>query len=220
MELNATTRATIGKRVRTLRRDGLIPAEVYGRGIENRHVAVSAKQFARVYREAGAHSIVTVVIDAGEKIPTVIADVAHDHLSGTVTAIDFHRVRMDEKIQAKIPVHFIGVAPAQKAGFPIVRTLEEIEVEALPAKLPHSFEVDLSGLSEPGQSIYVRDIAFSKDVKVLTAPGAVLITIGERTKEEIPIAPPPAVAAPQAGVESGSEVAATEAPEKATESKG
>lgn len=195
MELQVTTRTVLGRGVRALRASGLIPAEVYGHGIQNMHLSVPAREFEKVFRVAGEHTIVILAIDGGTKLPVIIADAMHDPISRSFRSIDFHAVRMDERIQAKIPVHSVGTAPAQKLGFPIVSILQEIEVEALPAHLPHSYDVDVSPLETPGQSIYVRDLAIAKDVKILLPPDTVLVTVGEKTKEEAP--PPAPTAAPE-----------------------
>ena len=205
LTLTATTRTILGKKVRALRAAGTVPAEVFGHGRENRHISVSAKEFGKVYREAGEHTIVMLTIEGGETVPTVITDVVRDPLSAAILSVDFHAIRMDEKIQAKIPINFTGEAPAVKLGFPVVRTLEEIEVEALPGKLPHAFDVDLTGLTNPGESVHASDIAVPSDVRILVPPDTVIVTVGEKTKEEAP-APTP-VAEEAAPTEAGTESA-------------
>jgi large subunit ribosomal protein L25 len=205
MELNATLRTVLGKKTRALRGTGLIPAEVFGHGVSNRHISVPAKEFARVYREAGEHTIVTLSLGGTEKVSTVISDISRDGITGAVLSIDFHEIRMDEKIQAKIPIHFTGEAAAKKLGFPVLMTLEEIEVEALPAKLPHSFEVDISALETPGQSISIEDLKIPADVKVLVPPETVIATVGEKTKEEVVVPVPTAETATTEGAAAGSE---------------
>ena len=211
LELNAHPRTVLGKKVRTLRAAGTIPAEVFGHGIENQHLSISAKEFAKVYKEAGEHTIVTLSIGEKEKIPTVITDVVRDQLAGAVLSVDFHAIRMDEKIQANIPISFVGDAPALKLGFPVVRTLEELEVEALPGKLPHAFEVDLSKLTNPGESIHAKDVRMPADVRLLVSPETVIVTVGEKTKEE---APAPVAETPATGTEETAPTETTESAEK------
>ncbi|MEK7077233.1 MAG: 50S ribosomal protein L25, partial [Patescibacteria group bacterium] len=171
-------------------------------------VEVSAKDFQKIFKSAGEHTLIDAITEQGEKLPVLISDVARHPITDEVLSIDFRAVRLDEKTRAKIPVELVGVAPATKSGFVVVRALEEIEVEALPHKLPHKIEVDISALENPGQSIHVSDIKFSDDVKVLDAPEAVLITVKEKTKEEE--APAPAGAAETTPVpEAGSPAAET-----------
>lgn len=192
MELRIQPRITLGKKVRNLRKQGLIPAEIFGHGFPNRHVSINQKDFSRVHGEAGEHTIINLVTEEKEKIPALISDVQYYPLKNEILAIDFHKVKMDEKIQIKVPIEFLGEAPAVKTGFVLVTVLHEIELEALPDKIPHRIEVDLNILEESGQSIRVRDIHFSKDVKILMPKDTVIATIGEKAKEEEIMPPPPA----------------------------
>ncbi|MDO8585240.1 MAG: 50S ribosomal protein L25 [bacterium] len=214
MDLNVTTRTILGKKVAALRTKGLVPAELFGRGIENRHLAVAARDAAAAYKTAGEHTVVTLVVDGAERIPAVFADIQQDYRAGTVRAIDFHYVRMDEKIQANVPIRLVGEAPAKKEGFPILLVLSEIELEALPDRMPHELIVSVETLAQPGQTIYVRDLIVSAEVKVRANEDTAIVTVGEKAKEEV-TAPPPAggpVAAPAAGA-----VAANTATEPATQ---
>ncbi len=192
MELKIQVRTILGKKVRSLRKQGLIPAEVFGHGFPNRHVTINQKDFSKLYREAGEHTIINLVMEEKEKTPVLISDVQYHPLKNGILAVDFHQIKMDEKIQTKVPIEFLGEAPAVKIGLVLVVVLHEIELEALPDKIPHRIEVDLNILEESGQSIRVQDIHFSKDVKVLTPKDAVIATIGEKAKAEEITAPPSA----------------------------
>src|SRR3989344_2763827 len=167
MEILVKTRTILGKKVKSLRRNGLIPAEIYGHGLENRHVEVNAKDFKKVFRSAGENTLLDAMTESGEKIPVLINDVVRHPISDEVLSVDFRAVRLDEKTRVKVPVELIGEAPAVKSGFVVVRVMKEIEVEALPHKLPHKIEVDISTLQNPGESIHVGDVKLSGDVKVL-----------------------------------------------------
>lgn len=207
MDLNVTTRTILGKKVSELREKGLVPAELFGRTIENRHLTVAARDAAASYKVAGEHTVVTLVMDGKERIPAVFADVQYNYRAGVLQAIDFRHVRMDEKIQAKVPVRLTGEAPAKKEGFPIVLVLSEIELEALPDQLPHEIVVDVSALATEGQTIYVRDLTISTDVKVRSIESAAIVTVGEKAKEELATSAPattePAATAATAPAEAG-----------------
>ena len=193
MDLFVQKRERFGKQVKALRREGLIPAELYGHGIANLHLAVPAKDFARVFKEAGVNTIVNLLVGSG-KHPALIHEVGRNYLTGGVDHVDFYQVRMDEKIKAKIPIEFLGIAPAVKDKGGIVnKSVSEIEVEALPNDLPHRFEVDLSALSELNQSIYVKDIAVPKGVKILIDPETPVVTVTEPRAEEVVEAAPATV---------------------------
>ena len=111
---------------------------------------------------------------------------------------------MDEKIQAKVPIEFIGDSPAIKKGLVLIKPLKEIEVEALPNKIPHRFEVDITVLSEPHQDILVKNLKSDPDVRILSHADSVIVTVAESRKEEE--VPAPVVAAP-AGTEAPKESA-------------
>lgn len=177
-----------------------MPAELFGNGIENEHLTVSQKEFVKVFKTAGEHELVTIAIEGGKKIPVLITD-AHRHpISGLYLAADFFAVRMDEKIRVKIPFAFVGEAPATKMGLPIIKVIDEIEIETLPGKMPHEFTVDISSLDNHGKSIHVKDIKALKDAKIFVSPESVIITVGEKTKAEEVVVAPAAEAAPAAAV--------------------
>ena len=182
MDLAVQKREKFGKQVNALRRAGAIPAELYGHGIPNVHLSVAAKEFAKIFKAAGMNTVVTLVgagtgAAAKTKTPALIYDVVRDPLTGEFDHIDFYQVKMDEKIEAKVPLTFIGEAPAvREKGAVLNKSMSEIEVEAFPQDLPHSLEVDLSILTEIDQSIYVRDIKAPKGVKVLVDEATAVAT--------------------------------------------
>ncbi len=176
MDLLVQKREKFGKQVKALRREGLIPAELYGHGLLNVHLAVPARDFGKAFKEAGTNTVVTLIIDK-EKKPALIYDVAHDALSGEVAHVDFYQVRMDEKIKAKVPLMFVGESAAVKEkGAILNKSMSEVEVEALPQDLPHSFAVSLSLLDDIGKSAYVRDLAVPETVKLLIDGNTAIVT--------------------------------------------
>lgn len=169
-------REKFGKQVKALRKEGLIPAELYGRGLLNAHLSVAEKDFAKVFKEAGTNTVVTLLIE-NEKKPALIYEVMHDALTGEVAHIDFYQVKMDEKIRAKVPLTFVGEAPATKEkGAILNKSMADIEVEALPQDLPRSLAVDLALLDDINKSVYVRDLVVPKGVKVLVGEGTAIAT--------------------------------------------
>jgi large subunit ribosomal protein L25 len=184
MELSVQKRGTLGRGVKSLRAQGLVPAELYGRGLENLHLSIPKKEFKKVFKEAGENTVVTVVLD-GKKHPVLIQAVSYDPLTDEIQNVDLYQVRMDEKLKVGVPVEFVGVAPAvkEKNGL-LVKSLQELEIEALPADIPHDIQVDLSGLMDIGQSIYVKDLSVPTSVKVLVGPDTVVATVTAKVTEE------------------------------------
>lgn len=183
-KLDAQTRDISKKDTRALRRDGFVPAEVYGRHFDNIHVAVPLRPFLKTLREEGESSIVNLRVDSKE-IPVIIHDVKWDNIAQIPESIDFYAVRMDEKIEATVSLRFIGESPAvkEKNGV-LVKVLQEIEVEALPADLPREIVVDLGALSDIGASVHVKDLSVPPKVRVRQSPEIVVVTVSEAKEEE------------------------------------
>jgi large subunit ribosomal protein L25 len=190
MDLTAKTREVLGRSVKSLRKEGLIPAELYGHGFSNRHLSVSAKEFSKVYKEAGESVIINIALGE-EKLPVLINDVSFDPVAKAPIHIDFYQVKMDEKITTAIPLDFIGISMAvkEKKGV-LVKAMQEIEVEALPADLPSKIEVDISVINEIGESIHIKDLKAIKGVEFLVDGETVVATVSEQAKEEeVPVGP-------------------------------
>ncbi len=185
MELQVKKREIIGKKVEKLREAGMIPAELYGHDSENVHLSVPAKEFMKLFKEAGESTIIN--LDLGnEKLPVLIHDLQKNPLTDEISHIDFYQVRMDEEITASVPLEFVGEAPAVKEkGGILIKAVQEIEIEALPADLPHKIEVDLIGLSDIGRSIHVKDLKIGEKVKALIDAETVVATVTEPAKEEV-----------------------------------
>lgn len=186
MELSVKNRTIFGKKTGALRTSGWIPAELYGRGIKNMHLSVSAKDFMKLERAGAGHAMVTLLTEDGKKHPAIISDVARDHLSDIVLALDFLLVRLDEKIRTRVPVEFTGEAPVSKEGLVIVKVMNEMEVEALPSHLPQHIAVDLSPLVAVGSTIHVGDLKLPHGVKIISSDDAVVVTVADKAKEEAP----------------------------------
>lgn len=183
-QLTAQTRTQFGRGVKEIRKNGLIPAELYGHGIKNEHISVTLKDFRKVFRAAGETSIIDLVVE-GKKHPVFIHDVMQDPITDEVISIDFYRVRMDEKLKIKVPLSFVGEAPGVKEkGGILVKSLSEIEVEGLPADIPHNIEVNVATLADIGSSFHVSELLVPAGIKVLAKPEFVIATITARMTEE------------------------------------
>jgi len=190
MELAAQVREEKGRKVRSLRREGLIPAELYGHGLENKHLAVRVREFGKVFKEAGKNTLLTLSLE-GEKRPVLIHEVQRDYISNDIAHVDFYQVSMKEEIKAKIPLEFLGESPAVKGqGGVLNKAITEIEVQALPDHLPHRLSVSLDALTELNASFYVKDLVVPKGVKILVEPETVLVTVTPPRVEEVEVTAP------------------------------
>jgi len=205
-------RTVTGKKVKSLRREGLVPATVYGKKVKSRSVSVSADAFAKIYSAAGETGLVELSVDK-EMSPVLIHSVQVDPVYGKTLHIEFHQVDLKEKVHAKVPVELIGESPAvaQKLGV-LLTVLNDIEVEALPADLPEKITLDVSTLAEVNQELKVSDAPISKDVTVLSDGSLTIVKVGSLvTKEaEVQAAAEAAQAAEAAAASAASTPAATE----------
>jgi large subunit ribosomal protein L25 len=182
--ITATKREVSGKRVKTLRKAGKLPAVLYGHNVPTQSIEVSEKDFLKAFKKAGESTIVNLVVD-GTNNPVLIHDVHNHYLFDNPIHVDFYAVNMSEKIKVKIPVHFSGDAPAVKAlGGTLVKNLSEVEVECLPADIPQAFEVDVSVLQTFENAIRVSDLKVGDRVAIITPTEEVLATVAAPRSEE------------------------------------
>ena len=165
-QLKANKREANGKAVKNLRQNGIIPAVIYGNGFESQSIELDLKEFEKVYTEAGASTLVYLSIGKDE-YPTIIVDVQIDPVSDQYQHVDFHKVRLDQKIEADIPLVFIGESPAVKnLGGILVKNIKSLTVEGLPQDLPSEIQVDISSLKNIESSLSVSDLIIPNGISV------------------------------------------------------
>lgn len=184
ISLQAQPRHIIGRKVKSLRRDGFLPAVIYGHEFDPVSIQVPLKDFERVYAEAGESTVVYLKVD-DQNHPTIIHDIARDPLSSQAIHADFYKVRLDERIKAKIHLNFVGESPAVKnlAGI-LVKNMSEVEVEGFPQDLPHRIDVDLSSLAEFGNEILVKNLFVSNKLEIKTDANAIVVLVQEPISAE------------------------------------
>ncbi len=200
--LEAKKREISGKAVKKLRKQGIMPAILYGHGINPVPVQVPREQFLKIFRKAGENTIFKLVI-RDEKLEDVrdvlIHDVEFDPLDGLPIHADFYQVRLDEKVTVSVPLVFIGESPAVKnEGGILVKALQELEIEALPKDIPEEIKVDISKLLTFEDAIYVKDLDIPSGVKVLVLPDVVVALVQPpRSEEELKALEEAPVASPE-----------------------
>ncbi len=190
MELKTLPRTILGKKVKALRKTGFVPAELYGHGKENIHIQIAKKEFEKLYKEAGEHTIIHVEAE-GKKIPALIVSVQKNPTTDEYLSVDLHEVRMDEEIRTHVPIEFVGEAPGVKKGLMLIKVLATLEIEALPTNLPPKIEVSLEELGNEGDTIHVGELMLPKGVRVLVHPETVVVTLSEHKEEKFEEAPVP-----------------------------
>jgi len=193
VRLDAQRRTATGKRVGRLRRQGIIPANIYGGGLEaSIPVQFDIRALREVLLSAGTTTVVDVHVTAdgredGKLHPVLVERVQRHPASGQVLHVDLHQVNLNKPTRAAIPVTIVGEAPAVKVGGNVLfRPVDTIEVEALPRALPHEIEVDVSGLDEVEAQITVGDLTLPAGVTSHADPGTVIVKIvASKLEQEI-----------------------------------
>lgn len=204
--LKAEKRTLKGRKVKTLRKEGVLPANVYGKKIKSEEVQVDAKEFRKVFEQAGETGIVELTLGSAKK-PVLIHEVQLDSLTDDPIHVDFMQVDLKEKVTATVPVEVEGESPAEKSGIgTVVKLLNEIEVEALPTDLPERFVVDATKLEEVDQVVKVSDLDYDKaKVEVKVDPEELVVKVEPPQKEEVVEAPAPVEAETTEGAEESTE---------------
>jgi large subunit ribosomal protein L25 len=173
-----------------LRKQGLIPAIVYGHNLPTEHFAIAYGEFEKAFRKAGESTIITLVI-GGKERNVIVQDVQRHYLTDRFQHIDFHEIKMNEKMKATVPLVFIGVANAVKAlGGTLSTPLSEVEVECFPADLPHQIEVDISVLNSFDDVIRVSDLKVGDKVEISGEAEALVATVAPPRDVEAELAAP------------------------------
>ena len=182
--LKAEKRDVIGKQVRALRREGKLPAVVYGRHIDPISIVLDARDASKTLGRATSSSLITIEV-GGKQYPTLVRERQLDFIRNELIHVDFMAVSMTEKITASVGVHIVGESPAVKEyGAILVTNLTELEVECLANDLPERFTVDVSNLAEIGDGLYVRDIPAPANVEILTDPEEMIVVATAMAAEE------------------------------------
>lgn len=182
--LSGTTRAGS---VRSVRKAGLVPAVLYGHGLPSQNIQIEPKPFAKTFASAGYSSLVNLTVDGGKEHTVLIRDIQLHPLKPAVVHVDFYQVKMDEEIEAKVPLKLINESPAVRdlSGV-LVRNIDELEISALPVNLPHNIEVDISVLTDFTKVIRISDIVLPPGVVIRhDAEETVLLVQEPRSEKEI-----------------------------------
>ena len=149
------------------REKGLVPAVLYGQKAKNQNLWINAKNFMKTYEEAGENTIIELEVDGKKKENVLIYNFQEDSLTDDIMHVDFYRVDMTKKIEAEIPVVFIGESSAVKEqGGVLVKNIDKVAVKCLPGDIPQSFELDIAKLATFEDRITVVDLATSEKIEI------------------------------------------------------
>ena len=188
--LKAEKRDVIGKQVKALRREGKLPAVIYGRHTEPMSVSLDAHTASLVLGKLTSSSLVTIDLN-GTEYPALVREKQRDYIKNRLLHVDFLAVSLNESIRATVSLNFIGVSPAVKDfNAVLVQNLESLEVECLPTDLPERVDVDITALARPGDGIRVREVKVSDKVHILNDPDTmVAVATFAKVEEEVAAVP-------------------------------
>ena len=187
--LQADERAVLGKKVKLLRKDGVIPAHVYGKQVDTEHVAVKFKDFLPVFAEAGETGVIELKIGADKTRPVMIRGMQYDAVRGELLHIDFYQVDLKQKVTVPVPVTVVGgedIESIKMGEAVILQPISEIEVEALPTDLIDNIEVNISTLKNIDDAITIGQLTYDRSkLTVLTDSEEVVVKLAPAVTEEM-----------------------------------
>lgn len=183
--LQSTTRTVIGKQVKQLRTKGELPGIVYGHGTENKIISIKEADYERIFSQAGTSTLVDLVIDDKKPIKVLLHEPQIHPVRPGMLHADFYVVKMTEKLQTEIPLHFVGEAEAVSVLDGTLNTpLDALNVECYPDKLVPAIEVDITALKTFDDVIRIGDITLPEGIEILGDPEEVVATITPPRSEE------------------------------------
>lgn len=178
--LSVEERTLLGKKVKQLRKQGFVPAIVYGDDFKASAVMAPAPVAEKVWRQAGKHHVIELTV-GGQKRLAMIKSADLDPVKRKLRHLSLHVVKQNEKVETEVPVHVTGEGEtaAEKAGLVVLKTIESVQISALPHDLPDFMEVPGEKLTEAGDHLTVADLKPIKGVEVLADPAQIVVTVYE-----------------------------------------
>ena len=189
-QLHADKREALGKKVKRLRREGMVPGNVYGLDMEPIPLTIEGREFIAVHQRAGSTGVIDLAVNGADSLPVLVQEVQHDPPTSRVLHVSFVQVDLTKPVSAMVPVFLIGEAPAVELGAIIIQHINEVSVSALPDDIPEHFEVDVSVLADIDYSQLVSDLNAPDGVTIQADPDDLVVraerprVIEEETPEE------------------------------------
>lgn len=200
--LKAEERVLSGRKVKVLRKQGLVPSNIFGKKVDSKAIQIDSKEFQEVYKEAGETGLIELSV-GGQKRPVLVHGLQLNAKTDQILHVDFLQVDLKEKVEAQVPVELVGESPAEKQSLgTVVQYVNEVTVEALPTDLPEKFEIDRSELVEVDQALYIKDLKIdSSKVEIKSDPEELVVKVEPPQKIVEEVAPVAVEGEPVAGEE-------------------
>jgi large subunit ribosomal protein L25 len=179
-QLSANTRTVLGNSVRKLRKQGLLPAVLYGQNFNSLPIQIDKKTFLKLYKQVGKTNVIDLSVDS-QTLPVIVQDLDIDPVFGDVRHVDFLVVNLKQKVKVTVPIQYIGTPIGVKQlGAVLAVNLDELEIEVLPEKIPDFITVDVTNLTNIHDSISVADLLqVAQDYEILNDPETILVSLTE-----------------------------------------
>lgn len=183
-QLKAEKRTVLGKAVKKLRREGMLPANVYGKDLSSIAIQVDTKEFETLFKQVGETGLVDLQLD-GKSHPVLVKNLQLEYPLKTPLHVDFYQVNLKEKVKSMVPLIIVGEAKAVSGNIGLLlQQINEVEVEALPTDLPENVEVNVENLEAVNDQITVSMLPIPDGVTVLTDGEQIVVKIAEPVVEE------------------------------------
>jgi large subunit ribosomal protein L25 len=181
VQLNAAERETTGKATRRLRRQGLLPAIVYGHNAASTSIQVDTHDFERVFVRSGRTQLIDLVVAEGRARKVLVQEVQRSPRRNTLVHVDFHQVSLLEKLQVEVPIAVTGEAePVSVGDADVLLVMHTLRVECLPSVIPEAIEVDISGLTEVEAGVRVSELQLPEGVVAVAEPDELVVKLAAR----------------------------------------
>jgi large subunit ribosomal protein L25 len=179
-QLSANTRTVLGNSVRKLRKQGLLPAVLYGQNFNSLPIQIDKKTFLKLYKQVGKTNVIDLSVGS-QTLPVIVQDLDIDPVFGDVRHVDFLVVNLKQKVKVTVPIQYIGTPIGVKQlGAVLTVNLDELEIEVLPEKIPDFITVDVTNLTNIHDSISVADLLqVAQDYQILNDPETILVSLTE-----------------------------------------
>ncbi|MDD5606690.1 MAG: 50S ribosomal protein L25 [Candidatus Pacebacteria bacterium] len=155
-----------------------VPCVLYGPKIKNTLLEVNLKEFEKIYQQVGESSLISLEMEDNKKSLALIYGVQKNPLTGQVIHVDFYQPVLTEKVEATVPLVFEGISLAVKdLGGTLIKDIQEVEVKALPEKLPHDIKVNIEKLKTFEDEILIKDLILPEGVIVLKEPEEIVANV-------------------------------------------
>jgi len=194
LSLSAKIRKDLGKKVKNLRKKGILPGVLYGPTRQKggypkkaQPLELNEKQFEKVYKEAGESSLISLEVE-GKRFPVLIHEIQLAPLTGKPIHVDFYQPALEEEVTVEVPLVFEGTSPAVKdLGGTLVKNISELKIKAKPQNLPHEIKVNIESLKTFEDNIKISNLKVPEGVRILKGPEEFVASVSppEKVEEEL-----------------------------------